>query len=109
MPRPAQLQKYWDEHPEMLGKTGAGRKRRDFPETGTLTEQLRWMRQEFLKCANEIIEPVERASLLKHVLLTIKVPKAGPATDPKAAYAEHLAKLAEAQEKKLEAERGKKG
>ncbi len=110
MPRPAQLQKAWDADPTIGSR--AGRPRKAFPEYGTLEEQERWFRQQFLRLAEAKNEEdrAEKAALLKMAYQTL--PGKAPVKvkdDPGAAYREHLARLAEAGEKKLEAERAKRG
>jgi hypothetical protein len=81
-----------------------GRPKYRFPEHATPEEQMKWLRREFLKCVEKESDPKERAGLLKNVLLTLKPIRGSKSgDDPNEAYREHLARMAEAQEKRLTA------
>jgi len=110
MPRPEALERYWNEHPDMAQRVGRRPEppRPEFPENGTLVEQEQWFRREFLRLAKGEKDAKEKAALLRLAYQTLPKRNGKAAGDAGDMYAEHLRKLAEASEKKLEAERKKK-
>jgi hypothetical protein len=110
VPRPAQLQKYWDEHPPDYGIKPWG-----YPEKGTLKEQMEWYVQKFQQGARRAqhrgdyklwIECLRSAMLatVKAAEAPVALPAPGE-NDAMEGYTAHLAKMADEQERRNEAGR----
>lgn len=98
---PEAFQRYWDAHPERWHQRNSGRPRYKFPKKGTPQQQAIWFRDEFLKLADKIKEPRERAALLAHAFRATmqgaKAPDRASGNEDEQ-YREHLAKMVENQE-----------
>ena len=105
MPRPAALQKYWDEHPDMVKRVGRKAGIPDsttFPEHASQDEQERWFRRQFLHLAKNETDPKEKAALLRMAYQTLPKRTAGKtAPDATEEHRQLLGKIADAQEKRL--------
>ena len=102
MPRPAALQKYWDEHPETAAKLG--RPSLKYPHRGSVEDQADWFKRQFLKLADAESDPKEKAALLKLAFGTLKKAEGG-GDDPTKAFREELVrKTADLRAKKEEAD-----